>query len=110
MATTLTSSGVTFNDGSSQNNPGIAANLSISAPSRSAGTTYTNSNSYPILVSAVISANVGGAGFTITVGGVNISSTGTIHSYSEMFTFPVPAGATYNISGSVSVLNWFEYA
>lgn len=109
MATILTSTGITFNDGSSQNNPGVAANLSLSAPARSANTTYTNSNSYPILVSAVISANVGGAGFTVVVGSVNIASTGTIHSYSELFTFPVPAGATYAINGSVTALNWFEY-
>lgn len=75
-------------------------------------TTYTNSNAYTItaLVSLVYSGYSGG--FTVYVNGVGIATGGgnLNYKYGETITFPIPAGATYSVSGSTCyAAQWAEF-
>jgi len=74
-----------------------------SSASFSIGTTYTNSNSYPIMVStAILGSSSGGFSTTVTVGGVQLvtaSYGGATGTWNFPITFIVPPGTTYSFSG-----------
>jgi hypothetical protein len=108
MAVTINgTSGVTFNNGSTQ---AISGGMGTSATaqtwqnvtgSRAFGTTYTNSTGYPIEV-FILS---GGAGGTATLQ-VNINGVNYMQAYASPYavatlTFIVPNGATYSATGGV---------
>jgi len=75
-------------------------------------TTYTNSNAFTItaLVSLVYSGYNGG--FTVYVNGAGIATGGgnLQYKYGETITFPIPAGATFSVSGSnCYAAQWAEF-
>jgi hypothetical protein len=78
--------------------------------SRSFNSTYTNSRSYPIAVSASTTCSTG-ARITAYVNGVQIAYYGWqfngCGAYGGTFII-VPAGATYQLNASESVQNWME--
>ena len=68
--------------------------------SRTSGSTYTNSNSYPIAVLVSTSENASAKNIVVTVNGVqivNVGSGGSGFISSNNVTFIVPPGATYKI-------------
>lgn len=95
---------------------GLGYNQTWSKPSRSAGTTYTNSTSKPIFVLISIGGSLSGSGnFSVIVSGTTILSTsynttagGSFQPYQASFI--VPAGATYRVttSGNYSINTWAE--
>lgn len=70
--------------------------------SRSSGTTYTNSTGRPIAVS--VRTGTGGGSSAITVAGVVVAQ--TANDFTQSLFTVVPAGATYVVSGSISM--WAE--
>jgi hypothetical protein len=81
--------------------------------SRSAGTTYTNSTSQPIMVS-VSATTLNTAGWRATVGGVvvidNLNGSGDVAYAPTTGTFIVPVGDTYVITlfGASTITVWAE--
>lgn len=81
------------------------------AGSRSLGSTYTNSETYPIMVSVSNGVNNGPTYTYVYINGTQISR----QSYDANGTygvgtvwFIVPPGATYQVSGSSGVVYWYE--
>jgi hypothetical protein len=105
----LTSNGTTW--ASSAPAPAIGVGQSWQSPSRSMGTTYTNSTGKPIEVFIVIEHRSNSTS-TITVNGVSFAGSGSSASGYVWGTnsFIVPDGYTYSISaGGTYVLNsWAE--
>jgi hypothetical protein len=109
----LTSNGTEWANALQQ---GLGYNQTWSLPTRSSGTTYTNSTSRPIFVMIAISGSLSGSGtFTIVVGGTTILSAsygtnagGGGQPYASSFI--VPAGATYvaTVSGDFGIGSWSE--
>jgi hypothetical protein len=89
-----------------------------SLPTRSSGTTYTNSGAKPIFVSVVFSYNTTSSGSpsaTVVVGGITIlSSTFSITTSGGnlpfAFSFIVPVGASYvcTVTGNTTISRWAE--
>jgi len=109
----LTSNGTEWANALQQ---GLGYNQTWSLPTRTSGTTYTNSTSKPIYVMIAIGGSLSGSGtFTIVVGGTTILSA----SYSSnasgggqpyAASFIVPAGATYvaTVTGNFGIASWSE--
>lgn len=78
--------------------------------SRALSTTYTNSSGRPIFVSVVSIQPVSDISATFTVDGKIISRHARGQTLSSQITMSalVPAGSTYNVYMSISMLNWFE--
>lgn len=86
--------------------------------SRALSTDYTNSTGRPIMVVVTSTRSSAAASGSITavVGGVTVGSVYTFETNSSVYqpfqnslTFVVPAGATYRVNGSSTVLNtWVE--
>lgn len=88
-------------------------------PGRAAGTTYTNSNAYPIDVSISVDLRAGTAArqARLLVGSSTVADvfteTGNNSRTIVQLTATVPAGETYRmniVSGSVQVFQWAELA
>lgn len=78
-------------------------------PSRSAGTTYTNSTNKPIQVLICVNPSTSPNILVVTVSGVQIYATGSnTWDNSAQAAFIVPPGATYSITTSSSVRTWAE--
>lgn len=75
--------------------------------SRALGTTYTNTTGKPIMVLVTSPNSNSAGGWTITVNGVSISSSGAIY---ESLTTPfiVPNGFTYVVTSVLGVATWAE--
>ena len=74
--------------------------------SRSASTSYTNSNTYPIMVNIW---GINGAVVTLTIGGVSACQSGINSSVPAVnLTGIVPPGLTYSISSCSSIVLWSE--
>ena len=85
--------------------------------SRTLAGSYTNSTGRPIYISVTCTnaGSSGATGFVLTVSGVSVGSTYIIQqtgagNYNTNLSAVVPDGATYNLSGGVSVTlqNWSE--
>ena len=76
-------------------------------PSRSAGSSYTNSETKPIYVS-VSCGGIGGC--SMSVSGISVSTASVASGYQETVSGVVPPGASYSVSvsGSTSVVSWAE--
>ena len=95
---------------------GLGYNQTWSLPTRTSGTTYTNSTSKPIYVMISIGGSLSGSGsFTIVVSGTTILSasygsnaSGSSQPYAASFI--VPAGATYvaTTGGNFGISTWSE--
>jgi hypothetical protein len=81
-----------------------------SSPSRSGGTTYTNSNSYPIMVNVTVQLVSGPCGADLIVGGVTVYQYGIAGFFSiGSMVAIVPAGATYQVNLTGMQINgWAE--
>lgn len=113
MPVTLTAGGITFNDGTIQTTEGVGdASQSYQnvTSSRVKGTTYTNSTGSPILVVTNWGVTSIRQTYTCYVDGVIIMGNVTIYHYSELFTFVVPRGSTYMITGGGALVmnSWWE--
>lgn len=118
MAVTINgTSGVTFNNGSTQSVGAVGAGSQTwtnFTASRAFSTTYTNSTGYPIMIAVQgVSAGVAGNkavncyvnGAVIVVNGF-YTTTGNNHA---SFTAIIPNGATYRSDGDgVTVGSWWE--
>ena len=93
--------------GDGSNLTGIASSFNSSTSwasvSRSSGTTYTNSLSYPIMFK--VTGGVNGY-ISVTVNGVQIHSMTAAYSNRETVTVIVPPGKTYSFSGSSIQGTW----
>ena len=76
--------------------------------SRALGTTYTNSNSYPIFVSIICNGSPASA--TLTIGSIQIQENATsVSGYAAYsVTGIVPPGVTYSASGGTALASWAE--
>lgn len=95
----------------------IGVGQTWSAPTRAAGTTYTNSGTKPIMVSIGVNVNTSANGnITLTVGGIqlyssNVSINSSGGALPALFTFIVPVGVSYVIAftgSGLSVNKWSE--
>lgn len=82
---------------------GQTAGTSWTVPSRTLGTTYTNTTPYYRKVLVVVLSNTG---CTVTVGGVLIVSMTNVQ-YMPIF-FEVPPGATYVVTAATGLSSWAE--
>ena len=105
MSVTISgTNGITFNNSSTQaQSAGLGSSATAQTwqdltASRASGTTYTNSTGYPIMVASA--PNV--SGFTVVCGGITLCSTGN----NAGFSFIVPNGTTYSITGTIN--SWAE--
>ena len=79
--------------------------------SRAVGTTYTNSNSYPIQVNIYLTGAGANSEGTLSVGGVTVSQVKgdtTNGGASSTVSAIVPTGATYSVSGTRVIGFWAE--
>jgi hypothetical protein len=83
---------------------------SWSSPSRSSGTTYTNSNAYPIMVNVTVQLTANGCNAQLIVGGVTVYRYGIAGFFSEgTLTAIVPPGTTYLVTvTNMNVIGWAE--
>ena len=108
--------GVTFNDSTTQSTaavPGIGVGQTWQTPSRSAGTTYTNSTGKPILIVVSGLANASNTWYTyIYVDGVQLSFAYGGGGASAYYWFPVsvivPNGSTYSVTAVGGINLWTE--
>ena len=78
--------------------------------SRSSGTTYTNTNGYPIMI-VVSTGNGTSQSVTIVVGGVTVSTQvggGSGYTQGVMGTAIVPTGSTYSVTFTGGSPKWTE--
>jgi hypothetical protein len=112
----VVSSGVTFSDGASQTAAAIGHGQTwrdVTA-SRAKTTTYTNSTGKPIQVS--VNVNLQGttqSSNSLTVDGLVVgyqtqNTAGVQSGITSQLTAVIPAGSTYNITGSGTITSWFE--
>jgi hypothetical protein len=105
--------GLTFNNGSTQNvgGIGIAQTWQDVVGSRAFNTTYTNSTGKPIMVYVVVVSAGGGYDPQPIVGGVNLGRFGgaTNNAGYISASFIVPNGSTYSLAASSANLgSWSE--
>jgi hypothetical protein len=102
----LISNGTTWVSGSTKSVGSSGTVWNNVTSSRTYSTTYTNSNSYPIMVSIW---GIQGGNVTLTIGGVSAASSGINGSAPEVnLTGIVPPGLTYSISPCSSIILWSE--
>ena len=117
------SSGIKFGDGTTQTTaPVVIKGLGLSGEtwhdvtsSRALSTTYTNSNSYPIMVSVNCQGNgVVTVYAELTINGIIIATNyvvvggGVGESVVSNVVGIVPVGATYSARGSTALTSWIE--
>jgi hypothetical protein len=112
MATALGTSGITFNDSSTQNSTSIGYGQTWQdlTASRSTGVTYTNSTGRPILL-CITATNFQTCTITCTINGVLMGGSSFPGQGSVGITTVVPNGLTYYIgvsSGSSATSTWCE--
>ena len=108
--------GVTFNDATVQATaavPGIGVGQTWQTPSRSAGTTYTNSTGKPILIVITGLANALNTWYTfIYVDGVQLTFAYGGGGASAYYYIPgsviVPNGSTYSVTAVGGIQIWAE--
>lgn len=112
MATTLTSAGMIFNDGTTQTTSGLGGGQtwSVVTASRAKGTTYTNSTGRPILCTVICGAAANRPGCYVYIDGSIVMGNISIYHYSECVTFVVPRGSTYRVDGGGGLVinSWAE--
>jgi hypothetical protein len=105
----LTSNGTTW--ASSTPSIGVGgAGTSWNSVGKSAGTPYTNSRSYPIMVNVTVQLVSNGCGAELIVNGVTVYRYGIAGFFSiGTMSAVVPAGATYQVNvTSMNVIGWAE--
>lgn len=110
MAVTVNGlTGLTFNNGSTQDVGGIGTGQTWQTFARLGGTTYTNSTGKPIFLSVqTVGNNTGGGGTTLTINGVvvgqGIGYAGAI-GMAQGFGLSaiVPNGGTYSLTNTETV-------
>ena len=93
MSSYLNGSGITFNSGNALNETALGFNQGWSSPSRTLGTTYTNSTGRAIQV--MIQHNPYSGGTQVDVNGTRVISGPSIINCVTVVSFIVPAGQTY---------------
>ncbi len=112
MTMSISATTLTFNDSTTQTSsgrtfvPGMANKWT--APSRAAGTTYTNSTGYPIAICMTIANS--GSNFN----SFYINGTLTMNPYyqgssgSHMVNAIIPNGSTYSLAAGNTIATWYE--
>lgn len=109
----LTSNGTTW---ASSAPSGIGVSQTWQLPTRTSGTSYTNSTGKPIQVLVTYNISTSGSGaVTVVVGGVTISSqSGSLNAsggsipYSTAFIVPNSTAYTVTVTGSTNIATWAE--
>lgn len=108
----LTSNGTTWTSAAPVAVSGLGLNGETwQSPTRVKNTTYTNSLSYPIMVSVYMTGNGANSNGVLTVAGTTVAQCQgdtTNGAASSTMTAIVPPGATYSVSGSRNVSAWVE--
>lgn len=108
----LTSNGTTWTSAAPVAVSGLGLNGETwQSPTRVKNTTYTNSLSYPIMVSVYMTGNGANSNGVLTVAGTTVAQCQgdtTNGASSSTMTAIVPPGATYSVSGSRNVSAWVE--
>jgi len=114
MATSIGSTTITYNDATTQTTADLGY-MPWTTPSRSVGTTYTNSTGKPITWWGTIGNNVSTSNMEVRVDGVTIARLYDYASTSQQnyagFFAVVPNGSTYGLvvtAGSPVLYYWAE--
>lgn len=75
---------------------------------RLANTTYTNSTGKPLDVMIVVDSGSSTSGNTLQINGVNVAEFNVHSSMTAPFCFTVPAGQTYRMDVTSTIISWSE--
>ena len=75
---------------------------------RAANTTYTNSTGKPLEVMIVVDGGSSTSGNTLQINSVNVAEFNVHSSMTAPFCFTVPAGQTYRMNVTSTIISWSE--